>query len=55
MILDMAISKQVYFLDLYAFMADENGFLPEEAAFDGIHLKKSYCEKWLEYLRTHVA
>jgi len=54
MIREMALQEQVYYIDLYAAMADDSGNLPDDAASDGIHLKKSYCEKWLDYLRTHV-
>ena len=37
-----------------AAVSDENRCLPEEAATDGIHLKQSYCDKWLEYLKKHT-
>lgn len=55
LIRQMAVEKDVHYLDLYTTMADENGDLPADAASDGVHLKKGYCVKWLEYLRTHVA
>ena len=32
----------------------KDGVLPDDAAVDGIHLKKEYCEKWLEYLKVHT-
>ena len=35
-------------------VCDDTGHLPEEAASDGVHLTKSYCQKWLGYLRTHT-
>lgn len=50
----LAEEKQVYYLDVYSEMADENGLLPEEAANDGIHLNRVYCGKWLSYLKTHT-
>ncbi|MBQ3181173.1 MAG: DUF4358 domain-containing protein, partial [Clostridia bacterium] len=28
--------------------------LPEEAATDGVHFKKEYYLKWLDYLKTHA-
>ena len=31
-----------------------NGELPSEASKDGVHLRKSYCEQWMDYLRTHT-
>ena len=49
-----AQEKQVAFLDLNPYFADENGSLPEDASSDGIHLKSSYCRLWLEYLQTHT-
>lgn len=49
-----AREKNVVFLDLYSAFADENGSLPADASKDGVHLRKSYCEQWMEYLRTHT-
>lgn len=49
-----AEEKQVVFLDLYAEFADENGALPAGASRDGVHLKKEYCQQWLDYLKTHT-
>lgn len=31
-----------------------DGVLPDDAATDGIHLDKEYCEKWLSYLEEHT-
>ncbi|MBQ8800891.1 MAG: hypothetical protein IJZ52_01200 [Clostridium sp.] len=49
-----AEEQQVVFLDLYTEFADENGSLPAGASRDGVHLKKEYCQRWLEYLKTHT-
>ena len=54
MLRQLAEEKQVYYLDVQSCMVDEDGFLPEQAAFDGIHLKQEYCLKWLDYLCTHT-
>lgn len=54
LIRQMAEEKQVYYIDTGNAVSDTNGFLPEDAAFDGIHLKQPYCEKWLEYLKAHT-
>lgn len=51
----MAAEKQVYYIDLGKVVAAEDGSLPEDAAADGIHLKKAYCVKWLDYLKSHTA
>lgn len=50
----LAAEKQVYYIDVSAAVAAENGSLPADAATDGIHLKKEYCNRWLEYLKTHT-
>ncbi|MBP5305407.1 MAG: hypothetical protein J6Z02_06115 [Lachnospiraceae bacterium] len=36
--------------DVVPSVANEEGYLPEEGSVDGIHLKKSYYEKWLKYI-----
>lgn len=46
--------KQVYFIDTASAVAASDGSLPAEAASDGIHLKKDYCKKWLDYLKSHT-
>ena len=50
----MAQEKQVYFIDTASAAAGPDGSLPDEAASDGIHLKKDYCKKWLDYLKSHT-
>ncbi len=50
----MADEKGVIYLNVAESVSDENGFLPKEAATDGIHLKKSYCALWLEYLKNNA-
>lgn len=51
----MAQEKQVYFIDTASAVAASDGSLPADAAADGIHLKKDYCKKWLDYLKSHTA
>lgn len=50
----MANEKGIYFLEVSDAVRLDDGSLPEDAAYDGIHLKKEYCEKWLNYLKTHT-
>lgn len=50
----MASEENVYYIDVNNAISDSLGNLPEEAATDGIHLNKTYCEKWLEYLENHI-
>lgn len=54
LILQMAEEKGIYYIDTGKAVADANDSLPEDAAIDGIHLKQPYCEKWLNYLKTHI-
>lgn len=49
-----AQEKQVVFLDLNPYFADETGSLPAEATGDGVHLKGAYYKQWLEYLKCHT-
>lgn len=51
---ELANEKKVYYLDINSAMKDENGQLPEEAARDGVHFKRDYYLKWLEYLKSHA-
>ena len=53
-LLNLSYEKQVYYLDINSSLVDENGFLPEEAAVDGVHFKKDYYVKWLDYLKLHT-
>lgn len=52
---DMALEKGVYYLNVSEAIAADDGSLPEDAATDGIHLKKEPCQTWLTYLREHTA
>ena len=51
----LAEETRVYYLDTAGAVAGEDGALPEDAAPDGIHLVRPYCEKWLDYLMGHTA
>ena len=50
----MCADKEVYYLDVASAVADEEGFLPDGSAFDGLHLKNEGCRTWLQYLMTHT-
>lgn len=45
LIKEMVKEKGVYYLDISSAVANEAGYLPEDAATDGIHLNKKYCDK----------
>jgi len=51
---DLSLEKEVFYLDINSSLIDENGQLPENAATDGVHFKKEYYLKWLDYLKTHA-
>lgn len=54
LIQEMAQEKEVYYLNVAEAVADSEGYLPQEASTDGVHLNKSYCAKWLDYLKCHT-
>lgn len=47
---DLCAEKGVNYVDLTAALCGEYSALPEDAATDGIHLKKPYCQRWLDIL-----
>ncbi|MBP5166004.1 MAG: hypothetical protein ILP09_01940, partial [Oscillospiraceae bacterium] len=51
----LAVKEKVHYVDIYASMADEEGFLPENGSFDGIHPYSQYYRQWADCLRTHTA
>ncbi len=53
-IAQIAKEKNAHYLNVSEAVASPSGALPDDAAIDGIHLKKEYCEKWLEYLKKHT-
>lgn len=55
MLIEMCQSRNdVIYLDTAASVTGEDGFLPEEAATDGIHCNADYCKRMLQYIRYHV-
>lgn len=46
----LAEDKGVHYIAPAEAMRGSDGALPPEAASDGVHLKKKYCEIWLNYL-----
>ncbi len=50
----LAEEKNVYYIDVYKAVADEEGYLPSDITSDGVHLGTEGCEKWLNYLKTHA-
>lgn len=53
LIQQMAAEKKLYYLDVAQCVADPEGNLASGASTDGVHLQKTYCNLWWEYLRQH--
>lgn len=51
---EMAREEKVKYLNVAQSVAGSDGYLPEEASSDGIHLSKAYCKKWIAYLRQNA-
>lgn len=44
----------VIFLDINSVVTDEEGYLPAEGTFDGIHLYGKYCKRVIQYIRSNT-
>lgn len=53
LIKEVANEKNVKYLDVQSVLVNSEGYLPEDASTDGIHIGKRYCEKWLNYLKNN--
>lgn len=49
----VANEKGVHYLNVKSVLVDSEGNLPENASTDGIHVGKTYCQKWLKYLEDN--
>lgn len=50
----LAKDEGVRYINPAASMTDSQGFLPDEASSDGVHLRKKYCRIWLNYLADNM-
>ena len=50
---ELAEENGCAYVDVAEVFAGEDGCLPEELSFDGVHLNRAGCRLWLDYLRTH--
>ena len=50
----MCREKNVWFLNVAEMFAGNGGVLPADASNDGVHLKKAYCDQWLDYILSHM-
>ena len=53
LIQEVAEEEDVTYLDVKSVLVNKDGYLPEEASTDGVHVDKEYCQKWLEYLKNN--
>lgn len=49
----LANGKDIFYLDSNPLFTDEEGYLPDESTFDGVHLYAQYYEKWRNFLLEH--
>lgn len=55
LLLDLALAKGVYFLDVHAALCDENGYLIGSiAAGDGLHMTSAGYRMWYDYVINHA-
>lgn len=50
---ELAAQKDCPYVDVAAAVTGEDGCLPADRTFDGVHLNPAGCRDWLEYLRCH--
>lgn len=53
-LVSLAEEEQCYYLNINGCLAEEDGYLRDGAASDGIHVGGTDHRKWEEYLRTHA-
>ena len=49
----LAEEKACSLVDVTEVLTGEDGCLPKDLNFDGVHLNPAGCRIWLYYLRTH--
>lgn len=50
----LAEKKQVFYLQVADLFESDDGTIPDDVAWDGIHLNIESCKKQIEYIRHHV-
>lgn len=53
-IAQLAEEKQVFLVDVWSAFAGADGALDEAGSVDGVHLTRSYYQRWLDYLKAHT-
>ena len=52
-LLELAQEKSCYFIDLCDALEGDDGYLPANSTWDGVHLNSDYYKVWFEYLKYH--
>lgn len=50
----LAADKRAVYVDIHSAFIDQDGFLPADETWDGVHLNSDYYKRWADYLRTHT-
>ena len=53
LIKDLATTENGKYLDVKSVVVDSSGNLPSSASTDGIHINKTCCLKWLDYIKNN--
>lgn len=51
---ELAKEKEINFINPNEVLTDDNGYLIKEASIDGVHLIKSYCLVWKDFLIENI-
>ena len=51
--MELAEENDCDYVNIAEAVTGEDGCLPAEMSFDGVHLNRAGCHAWLDYLRTH--
>lgn len=49
----LANGRDIFYLDSNPLFTDEEGYLPDDSTFDGVHLYAQYYETWRNFLFEH--
>lgn len=49
----LANGRDIFYLDSNPLFTDEEGYLPDDSTFDGVHLYAQHYEKWRNFLFEH--
>lgn len=52
---ELADNEKIFYLDINDFIADEEGYLPDEMSKDGVHLYADYYSLWVQWLMDSAA